>query len=77
MIAYHEEIAKGGGGLIIVGASTPDMKTGCPTVTCLSVGEDPHIPGLVELAETMTHMGPSVRYIFSILAGRRLGHARI
>ena len=44
VITYHEEIAKGGCGLIIVGASTPDRATGRPTVTCVSVDEDPHDP---------------------------------
>ena len=46
VVTYHEEVAKGGTGFIIVGASTPDRMTGRPTVTCLSVDEDPMIPGL-------------------------------
>ena len=46
VITYHEEVAKGGCGFIICGASTPDKKTGRPTVTCLAVDEDPLIPGL-------------------------------
>lgn len=53
VITYYEQIAKGGCGLIIVGASTPDRATGRPTVTCISVDEDPMIPGLSELAEAM------------------------
>lgn len=57
VITYHEEIAKGGCGLVIVGASTPDRATGRPTVTCLSVDEDPFIPGLAELAEAMHRHG--------------------
>ena len=57
VITYHEEIAKGGCGLIIVGASTPDRKTGRPTVTCVTVDEDPLIPGLAELAEAMHRHG--------------------
>ena len=57
VITYHEQIAKGGCGLIIVGASTPDRATGRPTVTCLSVDEDPLIPGLAELAEAMHRHG--------------------
>jgi len=57
VIAYHEEIARGGCGLIIVGASTPDRATGRPTVTCVSVDEDPMIPGLAELAEAMHRHG--------------------
>ena len=40
VIAYHEEIAKGGCGFIITGAATPDRETGRPTVTCLSVDVD-------------------------------------
>lgn len=57
VIAYHEEIAKGGCGLIIVGASTPDSATGRPTVTCLSVDADYFIPGLHRLADAMQKHG--------------------
>ena len=57
VITYHEQIAKGGCGLIIVGASTPDRATGRPTVTCLAVDEDPMIPGLAELAAAMQRQG--------------------
>jgi 2,4-dienoyl-CoA reductase-like NADH-dependent reductase (Old Yellow Enzyme family)/thioredoxin reductase len=57
VITYHEEIAKGGCGFIICGASTPDKLTGRPTVTCLAVDEDPLIPGLAELAEAMHRHG--------------------
>ena len=57
VITYHEEIAKGGTGFIIVGASTPDKATGRPTVTCIAVDEDPLIPGLAELAEAMHRHG--------------------
>jgi 2,4-dienoyl-CoA reductase-like NADH-dependent reductase (Old Yellow Enzyme family)/thioredoxin reductase len=57
VINYHEQIAKGGCGFIIVGASTPDRATGRPTVTCISVDEDPLIPGLSELAEAMHRHG--------------------
>ena len=57
VINYHEQIAKGGCGFIIVGASTPDRATGRPTVTCVSVDEDPMIPGLGELAEAMHRHG--------------------
>ena len=57
VITYHEQVAKGGCGLIIVGASTPDRATGRPTVTCVSVDEDPLIPGLSELAEAMHRHG--------------------
>ncbi|MBC8490451.1 MAG: NADH:flavin oxidoreductase [Bacteroidetes bacterium] len=57
VIRYHEEIAKGGTGFIIVGASTPDSNTGRPTVTCLSVDADYLIPGLAKLAEAMHRNG--------------------
>ena len=57
VITYHEQIAKGGCGFIIVGASTPHRATGRPTVTCISVDEDPLIPGLAELAESMQRHG--------------------
>ncbi|MGQ9473520.1 MAG: oxidoreductase, partial [Candidatus Caldatribacteriaceae bacterium] len=57
VITYHEEIAKGGCGFIIVGATTPDKATGRPTVTCLAADEDPLIPGLARLAEAMHRHG--------------------
>ncbi len=56
-IAYHEEIAKGGTGLIIVGATTPDKETGRPTVTCLAADADYLIPGLHNLAYAMQKHG--------------------
>ncbi|MGA2513695.1 MAG: hypothetical protein ABSG37_08750 [Candidatus Limnocylindrales bacterium] len=34
-IAHHAEVARGGAGFIIVGATTPNAQTGRPTVTCL------------------------------------------
>lgn len=57
VIRYHEEIAKGGCGLIIVGATTPDRETGRPTVTCLSADADYFIPGLHHLATAMQRHG--------------------
>ncbi|MHC4424482.1 MAG: oxidoreductase [Planctomycetota bacterium] len=57
VVTYHEQIAKGGCGLIIVGATTPDKVTGRPTVTCLAADEDPLIPGLAHLAEAMHRHG--------------------
>lgn len=57
VITYHEEVAKGGCGFIIVGATTPDKGTGRPTVTCLAADEDPLIPGLADLAEAMHRYG--------------------
>ncbi len=56
-ITFHEEVAKGGCGFIIVGATTPDRATGRPTVTCLAADEDPMIPGLANLAEAMHRHG--------------------
>ena len=57
VITYYEQVAKGGCGFIIVGASTPDRATGRPTVTCLALDEDPMIPGLAELAEAIHRQG--------------------
>jgi 2,4-dienoyl-CoA reductase-like NADH-dependent reductase (Old Yellow Enzyme family)/thioredoxin reductase len=56
-ITFHEELAKGGTGFIIVGATTPDRATGRPTVTCFAADEDPLIPGLASLAEAMHRHG--------------------
>jgi len=54
---HHAEIAKGGTGLIIVGATAPDAKTGRPTVTGLVADDDNYIPGLARLAECMHRYG--------------------
>jgi 2,4-dienoyl-CoA reductase-like NADH-dependent reductase (Old Yellow Enzyme family)/NADPH-dependent 2,4-dienoyl-CoA reductase/sulfur reductase-like enzyme len=56
-ILHHSEIARGGTGFIIVGATTPDMKSGRPTVTCLVADGDNYIPGLARLAEGMHRYG--------------------
>ncbi len=56
-IHHHSEIAKGGAGLIIVGATSPDGKTGRPTVTGLVADSDTQIPGLARLAEGMHKYG--------------------
>ena len=56
-IAHHSEVARGGAGFIIVGATTPDAKTGRPTVTCLVADGDNYIPGLARLAEGMHRYG--------------------
>ncbi len=56
-IHHHSEIAKGGAGLIIVGATSPDGKTGRPTVTGLVADSDTFIPGLARLAESMHKYG--------------------
>lgn len=56
-IHHHSQIAKGGVGLIIVGATSPDGKTGRPTVTGLVADNDNFIPGLARLAESMHKYG--------------------
>ena len=56
-IQHHSEIAKGGAGLIIVGATTPDAKSGRPTVTGLVADNDNFIPGLARLAASMHRYG--------------------
>jgi 2,4-dienoyl-CoA reductase-like NADH-dependent reductase (Old Yellow Enzyme family)/thioredoxin reductase len=56
-IAHHAEVARGGAGFVIVGATTPDMKTGRPTVTCLVADGDNYVPGLARLAEGMHRYG--------------------
>ena len=56
-IHHHSQIAKGGAGLIIVGATSPDGKTGRPTVTGLVADSDTQIPGLARLAESMHKYG--------------------
>ena len=56
-IHHHTDIARGGAGFIIVGATTPDLKTGRPTVTCLAADGDNYIPGLARLAEGMHRYG--------------------
>ncbi|HEX8940868.1 MAG TPA: FAD-dependent oxidoreductase [Candidatus Limnocylindrales bacterium] len=56
-IAHHAEVARGGAAFVIVGATTPDMKTGRPTVTCLVADGDNYVPGLARLAESMHRYG--------------------
>ncbi len=56
-IHHHTDIARGGTGFVIVGATTPDAKTGRPTVTCLVADGDNYIPGLARLAEGMHRYG--------------------
>ncbi len=56
-IHHHSQIAKGGAGLIIVGATSPDGQTGRPTVTGLVADSDSCIPGLARLAEGMHKYG--------------------
>jgi len=53
----YEEMARGGTGFIVVGASSPDMETGRCSITALSVDQDYFIPGLSRLAETIHRHG--------------------
>ncbi len=57
VVAYYEEVAKGGTGFVIVGASSPDMETGRCSITALSVDQDYFIPGLARLAEGIHRQG--------------------
>jgi hypothetical protein len=52
-IHHHGSLARGGTGFVIVGATSPDAKTGRPTVTGLVADGDDYIPGLARLAESM------------------------
>jgi 2,4-dienoyl-CoA reductase-like NADH-dependent reductase (Old Yellow Enzyme family) len=54
---HHTDIARGGTGFVIVGATTPDASTGRPTVTCLVADGDNYIPGLARLADGMHRYG--------------------
>jgi 2,4-dienoyl-CoA reductase-like NADH-dependent reductase (Old Yellow Enzyme family)/thioredoxin reductase len=56
-IYHYSQIAKGGTGLIITGATTPDQPTGKPTVCCTAADSDEHIPGLTRMAEGMHQYG--------------------
>ena len=56
-IHHHGNVAKGGTGFVIVGATTPDAATGRPTVTCLVADGDNYVPGLARLAESMHRYG--------------------
>jgi 2,4-dienoyl-CoA reductase-like NADH-dependent reductase (Old Yellow Enzyme family)/thioredoxin reductase len=56
-IHHHETIAKGGTGLIVVGATAPDGQTGRSTVTNLVIDNDNYIPGFARLAAAMHRYG--------------------
>lgn len=56
-IHHHAEIAKGGVGMLIVGATSPDGKSGRPTVTGLVADADNYIPGLARLAKSIQRYG--------------------
>jgi 2,4-dienoyl-CoA reductase-like NADH-dependent reductase (Old Yellow Enzyme family)/thioredoxin reductase len=56
-IHHHSLVAKGGTGLIIVGATSPNQKTGRSTVSCLVIDNDNYIPGFARLADSMHKYG--------------------
>jgi len=56
-IWHHSEIAKGGTGFIIVGATSPDGETGRSTVTGLVIDYDNYIPGFSRLSAAIHHYG--------------------
>jgi 2,4-dienoyl-CoA reductase-like NADH-dependent reductase (Old Yellow Enzyme family)/thioredoxin reductase len=56
-IHHHATVAKGGTGLIVVGATSPDGKTGRSTVTNLVIDNDSYIPGFTRLARAMHAYG--------------------
>ncbi len=56
-VYHHSQLAKGGTGFIIVGATTPEMETGKSTVNCTAADGDQLIPGLNRLAEGIKRYG--------------------
>ncbi|PKL11603.1 MAG: hypothetical protein CVV48_15110 [Spirochaetae bacterium HGW-Spirochaetae-4] len=56
-IHHHQLLAKGGTGLIIVGATSPNGKTGRSTVANLVIDDDKYIPGFARLAKSMHEYG--------------------
>ena len=56
-IHHHEEVAKGGTGLIVVGATSPNGRTSRSTVTNLVIDDDNYIPGFARLAAAMHRYG--------------------
>ena len=49
-VHHHSQIAKGGAGLVVVGATTPEQETGKSTVNCTCADKDEQIPSLNRLA---------------------------
>jgi 2,4-dienoyl-CoA reductase-like NADH-dependent reductase (Old Yellow Enzyme family)/thioredoxin reductase len=56
-IHHHEEVAKGGSGLIVVGATSPNGRTNRSTVTNLVIDNDNYVPGFARLAAAMHRYG--------------------
>lgn len=57
VLMFNEQVAKGGCGFIIVGATTPDKSTGRGDVNCIAADDDVLIPGLASLAEVIHRYG--------------------
>lgn len=55
--AYHEAQAKGGAGLIIMGASGVSWPVGGVQIRQIAISEDRHIPGLAEVARAVHNHG--------------------
>ncbi len=56
-VFHHSQLAKGGTGLVIVGATTPEMETGKSTVNCTAADGDQLIPALNRLAQGIQRYG--------------------
>ena len=56
-IFHHSQIAKGGTGLVVVGATTPEIETGKSTVNCTAADRDEQIPALNRLAQGIQRYG--------------------
>jgi len=56
-VYHHSQIAKGGTGLVVVGATTPEMETGKSTVNCTVADRDELIPSLNRLADGIKRYG--------------------
>jgi 2,4-dienoyl-CoA reductase-like NADH-dependent reductase (Old Yellow Enzyme family)/thioredoxin reductase len=56
-IHHHQLLAKGGTGLIIVGATSPNGETGRSTVANLVIDSDKYIPSFARLASAMHEYG--------------------
>jgi 2,4-dienoyl-CoA reductase-like NADH-dependent reductase (Old Yellow Enzyme family) len=60
-IHHHTDIARGGTGFVIVGATTPDMKSGRPTVTCLVADGDTVVDRIYHLDRGYDRMEAKLR----------------
>ena len=60
LIAYHEEQARGGAGLIISGVTGVACPVGCVTMQQTAISEDRFIPGLAQLCERVHAHGAKI-----------------